>query len=265
MSQMGHASHVSHEGASAVPLEARAGASSSLTPDERAVWVRRAQLLAWLGVGWHGIEAAVAVGAGIAAGSIALVGFGADSVVEALAGFIVIWRFAAARATSEEAERRAQQLIAASFFLIAAYVGIEAIRTLLGQEIPEASWVGIGLAAFTTVTMPLLAQAKARVGNHLGSLATKSEGRQNMLCAYLSVALLVGLGANAILGWWWADPLTALAIAGVAFKEGWETWKGDPCCDEDVALLAGGHAPHTHEVVRAGDGCQDCEDECCRR
>jgi len=225
-----------------------------LAPNERATWVRRAQLLAGFGVGWHAVEAAVAVFAGILAGSIALVGFGADSVVEALAGFIVLWRFAAARASSEEAERRAQQLISVSFFLIAAYVGVEAIRNLLGGQIPRASWLGIGLAAVTTVTMPLLARAKAQVGERLGSSATKSEGQQNMLCAYLSVALLAGLGANALLGWWWADPLTALAIAAVAVKEGWETWQGDPCCDDDGVLLAQGQ-------TRADDG---CDDECCR-
>lgn len=234
----------------AVRLEAQA----PLSPDERAKWIRRAQLLAGAGVGWHAIEAAVAMLAGVLAGSIALVGFGADSVVEALAGVIVLWRFAAVRAASEQAERRAQQLIAVSFFLIAAYVGVEAIRSLLGGEIPRASWLGIGLAAVTTVTMPLLAQAKARVGDRLGSAATKSEGQQNMLCAYLSIALLVGLGANALLGWWWADPLTALAIAGVAVKEGWETWKGDPCCDDDALLLAQGQSC-------ADDG---CDDECCR-
>jgi len=218
---------------------------------ERAVWVRRAKLLAGLGVGWHAVEAAVAILAGALAGSIALVGFGADSIVEALAGFIVLWRFAGARAASEQAERRAQQLIAASFFLIAAYVGVEAIRNLLSGDVPQASWVGIALAAVTTVTMPLLARAKARVGDRLGSAATKSEGQQNMLCAYLSVALLVGLGANAVLGWWWADPLTALAIAGVAIKEGWETWRGDPCCDDDALLLA----------QDVGD---NCDDDCCR-
>ncbi len=219
--------------------------------DDRARWVRRAKLLAGLGVGWHAIEATVAVVAGMAAGSIALVGFGADSVVEALAGVIVLWRFAAARAASEEAERRAQQLIAASFFLIAAYVAVEAIRKLVGGEIPQASWVGIALAAVTTVTMPLLARAKAQVGERLGSAAATSEGQQNMLCAYLSVALLAGLGANALLGWWWADSLTALAIAGVAVKEGWETWRGDPCCD-DAAGLAQGTQPHA------------CDDECRR-
>jgi divalent metal cation (Fe/Co/Zn/Cd) transporter len=206
-------------------------------------------------VGWHVLEAAVAVLAGILAGSLALVGFGADSVVEALAGFIVLWRFAAVRASSEAAERRAQQLIAGSFFLIAAYVGVEAMRTLLGGEVPRASWLGIGLAAVTTVTMPLMAWAKARVGARLGSAATKSEGQQNMLCAYLSVALLVGLGATAVLRWWWADPLTALAIAGVAVKEGWETWKGDPCCDDDAIVFGQGHGAAEH--ASEDDGCDD--------
>jgi divalent metal cation (Fe/Co/Zn/Cd) transporter len=229
----------------------------SLALNERAKWVRRAQLLAGLGVGWHVVEAGVAVIAGFLAGSIALVGFGADSVVEALAGLIVLWRFAAVRVSSEEAERRAQQLIAVSFLLIAAYVGVEAVRNLLGGNIPHASWLGIGLAAVTTVTMPLLARAKARVGDRLGSSATKSEGQQNMLCAYLSVALLVGLGANALLGWWWADPLTALAIAGVAVKEGWETWRGDSCCETDGMLLA---QQHIHSVGE-DDG---CDDDCCR-
>lgn len=242
--------HVGHTSGDALYLGAHA-------PDNPARWVRRAQLLAGLGVGWHVIEAAVAIIAGAVAGSIALVGFGADSVVEALAGVIILWRFAAAWASSEQAERRAQRLIAASFFLIAAYVGIEAIRNLLGREAAQASAVGIGLAIVTTVTMPLLAHAKARVGDHLGSSATKSEGRQNMLCAYLSVALFVGLGANAVLGWWWADPITALAIAAVAVKEGWESWQGDLCCEEDGALLAHGRAQ------RAGDGA-DCDDVCCR-
>ena len=226
-------------------------------PDERAKWVRRARLLAWLGVGWHGIEATVAVGAGLLAGSVALVGFGADSVVEALAAFIVIWRFAAARVSSEAAERRAQQLIAVSFFIIAAYVGVEAARTVLDGERPQTSWIGIGLAVVTAVTMPLLARAKARVGDHLGSSATKSEGQQNMLCAYLSLALLVGLGANALLGWWWADPLTALAIAGVAIKEGWESWKGDACCEDEGMLLA--YLPESKGQER-----HTCDDDCCR-
>jgi divalent metal cation (Fe/Co/Zn/Cd) transporter len=108
---------------------------------------------------------------------------------------------------------------------------VEAVRTLFTTDHPSASWVGIGLAAVTLVTMPVLAGAKARIGEQLVSSATKSEGRQNMLCAYLSAALLVGLGANALLGWWWADPATALVIAAVAINEGREAWRGEACCD----------------------------------
>ena len=204
---------------------------------ERERLVRRARLLAWLGVGWHGIEATVAVGAGLAAGSVALIGFGADSLIESVAGIIVLWRFAASRAASEEAERRAQKHIAMSFYVLAAYVGFEAARSLFTGERPDASWVGIGLAAVTLVTMPPLAIAKARIGERLGSSATKSEGQQNMLCAYLSAALLVGLGANALFGLWWADPVTALLIAGVAVREGRESWRGESCCT--VPVVAG--------------------------
>ena len=207
--------------------------------------VGRAKMLAWLGVGWHGVEAAVAVGAGVVAGSIALVGFGADSLIETFAGIILLWRFSGARSSSEEAERRAQKLISLSFYIIAAYVGFEAVRSLLVGARPEASWIGIGLAAITLATMPPLAIAKARLGEKLGSSATKSEGRQNMLCAYLSAALLAGLGANALFGLWWADPVTALLIAGVAVKEGRESWRGESCC--------------TAPVVPG----ESCDDDCC--
>jgi len=172
-----------------------------------------------LGVGWHGIEATIAVGAGIIASSIALIGFGADSLIESVAGTVLLWRFAASRVSSEDAERRAQKLIALSFYLLAAYVGIESVRSLLTLDKPDASWVGIGLSVVTLLTMPPLAIAKARIGEKLGSSATKSEGQQNMLCAYLSAALLVGLGSNALFGLWWADPATALLIAGVAVKK----------------------------------------------
>jgi divalent metal cation (Fe/Co/Zn/Cd) transporter len=198
---------------------------------DRESLVRRAKLLAWLGIGWHAIEAAVAIAAGVVAGSIALIGFGADSLVESFAGFTLIWRFGASRARSESAEVRAQRLIGASFFLIAGYVAVEAIRSLFGAEHPDVSYVGIALAAITLLTMPPLAAAKARLGEKLGSSATKSEGRQNLLCAYLSAALLVGLGANAVFGWWWADPVTALLIAGVALNEGREAWRGGACDD----------------------------------
>ena len=198
-------------------------------PQERTALERRAKLLAWGGNGWHVIEFAVAVGAGIAAGSVALIGFGIDSVIEALAGGVIVWLFSSGRGASHTAERRAQQLVAASYAILVAYVGVEATRDLLGSHHPAASWVGIGLAAFTAPTMPLLARAKRNVGKKLNSSATVSEAGQNMICAYLSVALLVGLLANALVGWWWADPAAALVIAAVAGKEGIDAWRGQSC------------------------------------
>jgi divalent metal cation (Fe/Co/Zn/Cd) transporter len=192
--------------------------------------VARARALAWLGVGWHVVEAAIAVGAGAVAGSIALVGFGADSLIEAIAGVVVLWRFAASRAGSARAERRAQQLIAGSFALLAAYIAVEALRSLAGGAEPQVSWVGIGLAAFTLATMPPLAVAKARVAVALGSPASRSESRQTWLCAYLSAALLIGLGLNALAGWWWADPAVALVVAAAAVREARSAWAGEACC-----------------------------------
>jgi divalent metal cation (Fe/Co/Zn/Cd) transporter len=190
-------------------------------------------MLAWLGIGWHAVEATVALAAGAAAGSIALVGFGADSLIESLAGFVLLWRFSGARAAAEEAERRAQKLIALTFFALALYVSAEAIRSFAIAAHPQPSPVGIGLSLVTLATMPLLARAKADVGARLGSSATASEGRQNMVCAYLSAALLVGLAADVIAGWWWADPAAALVVAAVALREGRESWRGDSCgcCD----------------------------------
>jgi divalent metal cation (Fe/Co/Zn/Cd) transporter len=200
-----------------------------LTPEQGTRLVRRAKLLAWGGNAWHVVEFAIAVGAGIAAGSIALVGFGVDSLIEASGGLVVVWLFTGRRLGSAAAERRAQQLVAVSYALLVAYILVESTRTLIGGDHPAASWVGIGLAAFTAPTMPLLASAKRRVGRELSSAATVAEAEQNQICAYLSLALLVGLLANALLGWWWADPAAALAIAGVAGKEGWESWKGGNC------------------------------------
>ncbi len=200
-------------------------------PADRLLLERRARVLAWGGIGWHVVEFAIAIGAGVAAGSIALIGFGTDSLIEAGAGVVVLWLFTGRRLGSHAAERRAQQLIAISFFVLAAYVGVEAVRTLVGGDHPSASWVGIGLAAVTAPTMPLLARAKRRIGNSLHSSAAVKEASQTQLCAYLSIALLLGLGANALFGLWWADPLTALAIAGVAVKEGRESWRGEGCVD----------------------------------
>lgn len=197
--------------------------------EHRRQLVRWARALAWLGLAWHIVEAAVAIGAGVAASSVALVGFGADSLIEALAGIVVIWLMAQSRSSSAAAERRAQQLIAATFGLLAAYIAVESLRDLVAGHHPQVSWVGVALSVVTLATMPPLARAKRRVGEQLGSAATASESRQTLLCAYLSAALLTGLLANAVLGWWWADPIAALAIAGVAAREGREAWRGDAC------------------------------------
>ena len=202
-----------------------------LPSEERERLQRRARLLAWGGNAWHLIEFGVAIGAGIAAGSIALIGFGADSLVEGLSGLVIVWLFTGTRLHTETAERHAQQLIAVSYFVLAVYVAVASVRDLAGGHRPGVSWLGVGLAAGTAPTMPLLARAKRSVGRRLGSSATVSEAGQNMICAYLSIALLAGLLANAVLGWWWADPAAALVIAAVAVKEGREAWHGDGCAD----------------------------------
>lgn len=210
-----------------LPMAAPAVAPVADRRHERLV--ARARLLAYASLGWHLVEAAVAFGAGLAAGSVALVGFGVDSLIEALAGLVVLWLMAGTRSASAPAERRAQRLIAASFLLLAAYVGVEAVRELVTAHHPAHSWVGIGLSVVTLATMPPLAIAKHRVADGLGSSATASESRQTMLCAYLSAALLVGLLANAVAGWWWADPVVALAIGAIAVRESREAWRGRAC------------------------------------
>ena len=178
------------------------------------------------------IEFAIALGAGIAAGSVALIGFGADSLIEVFSGSIIVWLFSAGRGASDEAERRAQRLIATSYFVLATYILAESVRDLVAGHHPQPSWIGIALALITAIAMPVLARAKRRVGAKLGSAATTTEAQQNQLCAYLSIALLVGLLANALLGWWWADPVAALVIAAIAVNEGRETWstKHHSCC-----------------------------------
>jgi divalent metal cation (Fe/Co/Zn/Cd) transporter len=190
----------------------------------------RVKLLSWLSLGWMTVEGAVAIAAGIAAGSIALVGFGLDSAIEGFASVIIIWRFTGHRVFSHAAEQRAQKLVAVQFFLLAPYVAFESLKSLLTAEHPAVSWLGIALAVGSVVFMPMLAIAKQRLADQLGSAATAGEGRQNMLCAYLAGALLVGLLGNALVGAWWLDPVVGLLIAGVAVKEGTEAWRGEGCC-----------------------------------
>jgi divalent metal cation (Fe/Co/Zn/Cd) transporter len=197
---------------------------------------RRAKLLSWASLAYMAAEGAVAVVAGIVAGSIALIGFGADSVIEGFASVVIVWRFTGHRTLSEEAERRAQKLVAIQFFILAPYVGVEAIRALIEGHHPDESMVGIALAASSLVVMPLLGRAKQRIGGQIESSATASEGKQNLLCAYLAGALLIGLVGNAVFGAWWLDSAVALLIAYVAVQEGREAWRGDACCHEAAGL-----------------------------
>jgi divalent metal cation (Fe/Co/Zn/Cd) transporter len=195
---------------------------------DRARLGRRARLLASASVAYNVVEAVVAVGAGLVAGSVALVGFGLDSAVEVSSGLIVLWQFR--HPLPEVREQRALRLMALSFFALAAYVGVESVRGLLGHGRPEASPVGIGLAVASLLVMPLLSVAQRRTGRALGSQAVVADSTQTLLCTYLSAVLLVGLLLNATLGWWWSDPLAGLVIAAVAVKEGREAWRGDGCC-----------------------------------
>jgi divalent metal cation (Fe/Co/Zn/Cd) transporter len=191
---------------------------------------RRARLLSWLSLLYMAAEGALAVTAAIVAGSVALLGFGLDSVIEGLASVIVVWRFTGARTLSETAERRAQKAVAVTFFLLAPYVTVDAVVTLVGRHHAQTSWLGIGLSIASLIVMPVLGIAKHRLGVRLDSHATTGEGTQNLLCAYLAAAVLVGLLANTLLGWWWLDPVIALGIAGLAVWEGREAWRGEDCC-----------------------------------
>jgi divalent metal cation (Fe/Co/Zn/Cd) transporter len=215
---------------------------------ERQRLANRVKLLSWLSLAWMTAEGAIAILAGIAAGSIALIGFGLDSAIEGFASVIIIWRFTGHRVFSHAAEERAQRLVAVQFFILAPYVGIESVRALIGGEHPDESLVGIVLAAGSVVIMPVLGIAKQRLADRLGSAATKGEGRQNLLCAYLAGALLIGLLGNALAGAWWLDPGVGLLIAGLAVKEGLEAWRGEGCCVGDPF---------------AGSGDDACEDDCC--
>jgi divalent metal cation (Fe/Co/Zn/Cd) transporter len=228
-------------------LPAAAPAASAITRDRYAALARRVKLLSWLSLAWMTVEGAVAIAAGVVAGSIALVGFGLDSAIEGCASVVIIWRFTGQRVFSHAAEERAQKLVAIQFFLLAPYVAYESVGALIAGDRPDVSWVGIGLAVGSVIAMPLLGIAKQRLADQLGSAATAGEGRQNMLCAYLAGALLVGLLGNALVGAWWLDALVGLLIAGVAVREGVDAWRGEGCC-----------------VSSPLDGTGFCDDDCCR-
>ena len=187
----------------------------------------RGRLLAYLTIGWNSLEGIVAVGAGIVVGSIALVGFGVDSVIEVSSGAIILWRLA----SGEHRERLALRLVGISFIALATYVAFDAVKSLIYRELPEASYIGIAIAALSLIVMPFLAHAKRKVAAKLNSRAMHADSRQTDLCAYLSAILLAGLILNAFFGWWWADPVAALIMVPIIAKEGVEALRGETCND----------------------------------
>ena len=206
------------------------------TPTDRNTAVTRQRWLTTATIGWNSLEGVVAIAAGIAAGSVSLIGFGLDSGIEVSAALVLAWRLAQERRAGckQDVDKRAQRLIATSFAALTLYVGVESIRDLAMADRPDESPVGIVLAALSLVVMPFLARAKRRLAPLMGSRAVDAEAKQTLLCAFLSGALLVGLSANAALGWWWADPLAGLFIAGAAGYETVNTWRADSledtCC-----------------------------------
>jgi divalent metal cation (Fe/Co/Zn/Cd) transporter len=230
-----------------------AATRTPLAATDRQRLGRRAQLLARTSVAYNVVEAIIAITAGLAAGSVALVGFGLDSVVEVSSGLIILWQFR--HAMPESRERQALRLMALSFFALAAYVSFESVRTLLGSNDPAPSSVGIALAAASLVIMPFLSWSQRRTGKTLGSNAVVADSTQTLLCTYLSAVLLVGLVLNATLGWSWADPVAGLVIAAVAVTEGREAWRGEGCCGPRSAMHNDAHA--------CGCNDQGCGNGCC--
>lgn len=233
----------------AVPLGARPS-----SPARRAVLERRIRWVVAATITYNVVEAVVALTAGTVASSSALVAFGLDSVVEVLSAAAVAWQFSAPDPHARE--RTALRLIAVSFLGLAAFVTVDAVRTLLDAAPPDRSTVGIALAAVSLAVMPALSWFERRTGRELGSASAVADSRQTLLCAWLSAVLLVGLVLHGLLGWWWADPLAAVVIAGFAVREGVEAWRGDACCTPVAALLHDG-------PDNAGGASGGCADGCC--
>ncbi|MFH0241466.1 cation transporter [Streptomyces sp. HK10] len=225
----------------------------SPSPARRGALVRRIRLLVAATIAYNVVEAVVALAAGTTASSAALIGFGLDSVVEVSSAAAVAWQFSAAdHAVREAREQRALRITAVSFFALAAYVTVDAVRALTGGGEAESSVPGIVLAALSLAVMPFLSLAQRRAGRELGSASAVADSKQTLLCTYLSAVLLTGLVLNAALGWSWADPVAALVIAAVAVREGRDAWQGRGCCAPNAAAAAPGPAG------TGKDGCGGC-------
>ncbi|WP_374777306.1 cation transporter [Streptomyces sp. NBC_01310] len=219
------------------------------TPTRREALARRIRFLVAATITYNVIEAIVAITAGTIASSTALIGFGLDSIIEVSSAAAVAWQFSAADHTARQArEKTTLRIIALSFFALAAYVAIDAVRALTGTAEADGSIPGIVIAALSLAVMPFLSAAQRRAGRELGSASAVADSKQTLLCTYLSAVLLAGLLLNATLGWTWADPIAALVIAAIALKEGRDTWQGKGCC----APTAHGAAP---DPVDVADGC----------
>lgn len=203
-------------------------AGTHLQHSRQAQLIRAVKLISLITLAWLALDGAIGMAAGLMANSVALVGWGLDCVIEAAAALVIIWRFTGKRIDSDHAERVARRVVAVSFMLLAPYIVAGAVSHLLTGTAGGPSWAGIGLAAADAALMPLLGRVKQRSGRQLRSAATTGAGKQNMLCAYLSLAVLIGLGANALLGLWWADPAAALVVSVAAVQAGIGTWRGNP-------------------------------------
>ena len=221
--------------------------------DRKRVLERRVRLVVSAVIAYNVIEAVVAIAAGRAASSLALISFGLDSWVEVLSAAAIAWQFAGR--DPEAREKVALRTVAFAFFALATYVAVTSVLSLIDSRPAEESRVGIVLAAVSLVVMPVLSWIERRTGRELGSASVVSDSKQTLLCTYLSAVLLIGLVLNSLLGWSWADPLAALVIAGVAVREGIEAWRGESCCTPPAALLAGDNDVSESEV--------ECADGCC--
>jgi divalent metal cation (Fe/Co/Zn/Cd) transporter len=197
-------------------------------PDNRAALIARGRKLEYFTLGYNLFEGLVAVGAALLAGSVALLGFGVDSFIESLSGAVLLWRLHAGD-KGEAREQAALRWVGVTFLLLAAYIAFDGAKSLLEHERPEASYLGIGVTVFSLFVMPVLARAKRKVGIQLGSRALQADARQTDICVYLSYILLAGLGLNALLGWWWADPVAALLMVPIIAKEGIAALRGQAC------------------------------------
>jgi len=231
-------SQINMDMTTSAPLESSCGCASDCASEKsrRPETVARALRLEYLTVGWNLVEGVVAVTAALLAGSVAILGFGIDSFVECASAAVMIWRLRAERARAmshdrlEVIERRAQRLVAGSLFALAAYVTVDAVQTLWRSERPSFSTVGVALLLVSIAVMLWLARAKRRLASELGSQAMEADAFQTTACWWLSIAALIGVGLNGLLGWWWADPVAAIVISGLIAREARESWSGRACC-----------------------------------